>query len=405
MKRLSGVFSSLRAGAFVRVAAACALVAISACGPSSVFTPSGAELIPSPAPTEVESVLFFLGDPGDAHEATSPLLHRLRADIESWSEALESDSSVAVVVLGDILYPVGLEGPGSSTYDADTAVIMSQVRLVGGPWGLARSARGFSLAGNHDWGLRENYEGFVRLATLDTFLSSAAAATGALVELVPDAGTGGPVVLDLGEQHRLLLLDTAWWLVAATATDRQSVLRAVDEAFASAGDREVLIAAHHPFKSGGPHGGAFSFWETLGVRYLLYRSGAILQDVSSRPYRELEVGLRSIFERHGRPLAFIGGHEHSLQVIEATEPSDPEYSLVSGSGSKNSAVGPLDGLVFGQSAPGYMRLVLERGGGVSVFVEAAPPEYLNCPGAEPDRKTCMAEGLASFQTVFSRRLR
>src|SRR5690606_7365855 len=96
----------------------------------------------------------------------------------------------------------------------------------------------------------------------------------------------------------------------------------------------------------------FSFWETFGVRYVLFRSGAILQDISSRPYRELDSGLRSIFSRYDPPIAFIGGHEHSLQVIEGVEPTDPLYNIVSGSGSKLSSVGPVEGLVFGQTAPG-----------------------------------------------------
>ncbi len=378
---------------------------LAGCGGPTVFTESGIELIPSPPYSEVESVLFLLGDAGDVTSQTSPVLERLQRDIEVWSERLDADSSVAVLLLGDIVYPRGLHPPGSSSYDNDTSVVMGQVRLVSGPWAQARGSRAYVLAGNHDWGLREDWEGFARLLELETFLESARAVTGAAIQLVPPAGHGGPTVVDWGDQSRLLLLDTAWWLVYGNSDDRQSVLDAIDEAFATAGDREILIAAHHPFKSGGPHGGRFSFWETLGVRYVLFRSGAILQDISSRPYRDLEIGLRSIFSRYDAPLAFIGGHEHSLQVIEGTEPTDPRYNIISGSGSKLSSVGPIDGLVFGQTAPGYVRLVIEKNGGVSIFVEAAPPGYLKCPAGEPERTNCMSAGIAAFNTVFAKRLK
>jgi hypothetical protein len=375
------------------------------CGGPTVFTESGAELIPSPSYSDVESVLFLIGDAGEAVSQASPLLERMRQDIEVWSERLEADSSVAVLLLGDIVYPLGMNPPGSSSYDNDTSVVMGQVRLVSGPWARARGTRAYVMAGNHDWGLREDWEGFLRLLELDTFLAAARAATGAAIELVPAAGTGGPEVIDWGDQYRLLILDTAWWLVERNPGERQNVLRGIDEAFSTAGDREILIAAHHPFKSGGPHGGRFSFWETLGVRYILFRSGAVLQDITSRPYRDLDIGLRSIFSEYDPPLAFIGGHEHSLQIIEGNEPTDPLYNIVSGSGSKMSSVGPVDGLVFGQGAPGYMRLVVEKDGGVSLFVEATAPRYQYCPSGEPERTTCMTEGIAAFQTVFSKQLK
>lgn len=105
------------------------------------------------------------------------------------------------------------------------------------------------------------------------------------------------------------------------------------------------------------------------------------------------------------PLAAIAGHEHTLQVIEPTEPTDPHFVLVSGAGSKNSRLGTARGLELGLTAPGYMRLLLERGGGVVLTVEATPHEFLACPADEPERVRCMREGVAAFRTVYARRLR
>jgi hypothetical protein len=361
--------------------------------------------IPAPDPARVESVLFLVGDPGDAVTDRSPTLQRLRQDIEDWAQRLEADSAVVTLILGDLIYPVGLRPPDHPAFDSDTAVFMSQVRLVQGPEAFRRGARLFFLAGNHDWGGRERRAGPARIRNLDEFVEFARATTGAAVDLVPEVGTGGPHLVDLGDRLRLILLDTAWWLLASDEAQHAEVLGGIERAMATAGDREVLIAAHHPFESVGPHGGHFPFWETFGLRYLLARSGAILQDVTSGPYRDLERGLRQIFGRLGPPLIFAGGHEHSLQVIEGRVETDPRFNLVSGSASKLTRVGYEPGVRYAASAPGYMRVVFEKDGGVILFVEATDPEYLKCRGADEERDRCVAEGVAAFGTVHSRRLR
>lgn len=370
----------------------------------------GPEPLPARAvdPARTSSVIFLVGDAGEATRGTHPILTRLRDDVEWWSEALPEGGTVTVLFLGDIVYPAGLHDPGSREFPGDSTIAMDQVMLLAGPQARARGARGIFLAGNHDWGLEPDWKGARRLANLSNFLVRARDHTGAEVSLEPAAGTGGPTVLDLGEHVRLLLLDTAWWLLYdqfGGGPARDGVLEAMEVAMQEAGDREIVIAAHHPFRSAGPHGGEFDFWETFGIRYILARSGAILQDVSSSPYRELEQGLRDIFARRGAPLLFVGGHEHSLQILHGITPGEPTYSLVSGAASKSTPVGEADGLQFGISAPGYMRLVVGVDGGMDLFVEAAPPEYLACSGAEPEVAACLQAGVASFGTVHAQRLR
>jgi hypothetical protein len=364
--------------------------------------------VPLAAPGDVERVLFLIGDAGEARATHFPILPTLQRDIEWWTSHLESDSAVTVLFLGDNVYPLGLHAPGTPEYPGDSAVIMDQLSLLAGPAAVSRGAQGIFMAGNHDWGLKEEWEGFVRLKTMEDFLEMGRATTGAGVRLAPEAGTGGPEVVDVGRHVRLLILDTAWWLLDGgrlTAENQVDVLAGIEEAIASAGDREIFIAAHHPFRSAGPHGGEFNFWRTFGARYILARSGAILQDVTSLPYRKLEQGLRRIFERQGPPLVFIGGHEHSLQMFGPIQPTDPRYSIVSGAGSKTSSVGTADGIYFARDWPGYMRIVIEQDGGMSLFVIAVPPEFHECPTSEPERAECMEEGMAAFGTIYSFRLR
>ena len=381
------------------------MMTMAACGPPPIPQMPSWDPLPEPDPANVESVIFLLGDAGDVVSSSSPVLTRLTEDVEWWSDELERDSAVAVLVLGDIIYPNGMRDPGTPEYDRDTAIVLSQTRVVSGEQALEHKAHMYFMAGNHDWGRRMHWEGFVRLKNLDDYLESVRAWSGASVYLVPEAGAGGPHVVDWGDHLRLILLDTAWWLLSADEVEKQGVLSRIEEAFETAGDREIALAAHHPFKSGGPHGGGISIWELIGVRYILHRSGAILQDVTSEPYRALESGLRGIFARHEPPLGFFGGHEHSLQVVLGVEPTDPEFSLISGSGSKLSEIGPEAGLVFGRSAPGYMKVVIEKDGGVTLYVEATRPEFLACEAVEVGPSECLQEGLAAMETVYSRRLR
>ncbi|MBW3627941.1 MAG: metallophosphoesterase [Gemmatimonadetes bacterium] len=393
----------VRAGA-VRAAGLWMMLALGGCIRPELPMPEPMQ-IPAPNPNEVDRVLFLLGDAGIARMETHPLLTRLQQDIEQWAGQLGRDSAVSLLVLGDNVYPLGLHPPGTPQYPADSSVVMGQVRLVAGPMARERDVIQYFLAGNHDVGLKQDREGYVRLRLFEDFLFKARAETGASTYLVPVAGTGGPYVLDWGPSIRLIFLDTPWWLLQADEAERMRVLASLDDAMRTAGSRRVIFAAHHPLRTAGPHGGAVSFWSTLGLQYLLVRSGAILQDLTSVPYRRLERGLRSIFQRYDPPLLFVGGHEHSLQVIEAVEPSDPRYTLVSGSGSKVSEVGTVDGLRYARSALGYMRLVIEKDGDVSVFMEAAPAGPLECPAQAEDHAACMARGVASFSTVHSQWLR
>jgi hypothetical protein len=149
-------------------------------------------------------------------------------------------------------------------------------------------------------------------------------------------------------------------------------------------------------------------WKNLGIRFLLARSGAMLQSLDSRVYRDLNAALEEMFAGIRRPLAFVGGHEHSLQVIRHDSTTAPRYSLVSGSASKLTPVGWVPGMLYRRSAPGYMRMVVRESGAVDLYVEAAPRRYRVCPedpSAEMGWERCMEEGVQSYEPAFSMRLK
>ncbi|HEX2167498.1 MAG TPA: metallophosphoesterase [Longimicrobiales bacterium] len=379
-----------------------ALCILSACADSPPDPPQ----IPAAPPLgtdDVESVIFLAGDGGEARYDRYPILPAMAADVENWAERLRRDSAVVVLMLGDNVYPEGMRAPDTDEFQGDSARMADQVAIIRGPASRRFGARMYFVAGNHDWGMGDAREGMRRIRNMGEFLDRVRA-RGVSVDLLPEAGTGMPAAIEAG-RLRIVLLDTAWWLFDAAPDLKQQMLDELRDLLA-AGEGPVVIAAHHPYVSAGPHGAFAPAWkQDLGIRYLLSRSGALLQDLGSLPYRDLLLGLNGVFAEGDRPLLFAGGHDHSLQVVRNDTESGPRYSIVSGSASKVSRVGWAPGTLFRRSAPGYMQLIVRRSGAVDLFVKSAPEQFLECPAPDgPEWEHCMAEGTASFTTVFSMRL-
>lgn len=360
--------------------------------------------IPEPAADQVESVVFLIGDAGHADERRHPILPRLAADVEEWSGRLARDSAVVVLFLGDIVYPRGLHPAGHGDYPHDSAVVQSQVNLLAGANARRHGAIGYFLAGNHDWGDARNEAGVRRLRNLEQFLDRRRA-EGVHVRLQPEAGEPGPAVIDIGTQLRLLLFDTAWWLLAETDAAKQRSFRQTEDAIRSTRERHIIAAAHHPFQSASSHGGLIPFWKGLGIRFLMTRAGALLQDLSSIKYRELRDAMLEAF-RAGRPLLFAGGHDHNLQLIHHGESPWPHFTAISGSASKSSAVDHIEGMLYRNEAPGYMRVVVHRDGHVDLFIVAGDDDdLLECDGEGQELERCMQESIGRFVTRYGMRLR
>jgi hypothetical protein len=375
------------------------LLPLTACSPAA---PSEARTLPAPDRADVEAIVFLLGDPGLMQRETHPVAVRLRADIEAWSASLGAEGHVALVVLGDVLYPAGLHAADTRERERDSLRLATQISLVSGEAAEAAGARAIFLAGNHDWGHEADWAGALRLVRLGEFLDSWTGPAAGRLTMSPEPGTGGPGIVDLGRGVRLVLLDTAWWLLGADPFGKDEVIEGLREALRSAAGRRVIVAAHHPLRSAGPHGVAEELGRTFGVRFLLQKAGLLLQDLTSPPYADLRARLGEVFSDAGRPDIFAGGHEHSLQVfgLEATPvPRD----LVVGSASKLTKVRNAPGLLFARSEPGYAKVFVLRDGGLHIRIEAAPARYLTCENAT-DLDACMADGVAAFRTVWAETL-
>jgi hypothetical protein len=379
------------------------LVGLAACAKHSYTPPPVHSGVREPVPDSIESVVYLVGDAGEA-TGESPVLRRLHREVEQWSASLGRPGSVIVLYLGDNVYPAGMRDRRDPGWPQDSLHLQAQIDVVSGPNAIGRRARAIFIAGNHDWGHMPGEPGRARLRNMQEFINRRS--KGFYAAMMPDAGETGPSYVDLGKSVRLLLLDTAWWLLEADYDEKIAFLKRLDAEFVSAGNRSIVMAAHHPWTSGSAHGGLIPFWEGIGVKWLMSRSGAALQDINSLPYRDLRTQFTRIFTERGSPLLFVGGHDHALQVIKGMSPTDPRFIVVSGAGSKSSKVGPTDGSVYRNPGPGFMRLVTLKNGAVDLFVAAATPDFLKCDAADESvRQQCIEVGPTQFNTVYSVRIK
>lgn len=380
-----------------RLTPALAVALLGACAPHPYRSPD-MQGVPEPAPADVASVLFLAGDGGEALVDGYPVLHRLRWDVERWSAALAEQSAVAVLFLGDNVYPSGVRDPGTEDFARDTSYLAAQAWTVEGAEARRYGTRAVFLAGNHDWGNRTGPVGLARLRNQEDVIQAWAEA-GRAVSLQPKAGSPGPVVMEVGPAV-VPLLDTNWWL---QSTDREAKARAIEElqeVLLAARGRPVIVAAHHPLFSAGDHGGRHG----LDPMSLLGRAGALVQDLNSTPYREMRDEMSGVFAQSDRPLAWAAGHDHSLQVLRTAGPGRPGWTLVSGAASKLTAVADIEELEWGGTEPGYMRLLFLNDGSVLLFVEAAPATAQRCVGVQ-EARPCIERGVRAYRTVYSARLR
>ena len=356
--------------------------------------------VPDTPPSEVESTVFIVGDMGKALWERSPMPRRLQRDVDWWARALGRDSVVSVLFLGDNIYPAGMHESHEREWPQDSAHLEAQAQILAGEQARRYKAFGVFIAGNHDWGHKFGPGGERRLENQENFLSRRRA-RGIHVRLQPSNALPGPGIVDIGTQLRMLLIDTAWWLLSADEEEKTRTMERLQWQIQSAPQREVLIAAHHPMRSASAHGGVTSIWQAFGIKWLLHKSGAALQDLNSLPYRDFLDRINRVFKATRPPLLFAGGHDHSLQVLRATEVHEPRYMVVSGAGSKSSTVGHADGMLYRSLEPGFMQLVIKKNGGVDLFVYTAPKDFLMCNrGDEATINQCVEAGASEFKRKF-----
>ena len=371
--------------------------AVTLAGCSRALEPATATPAPVPPMDSIEVSLFLIGDAGSKAYDGEPVLK----DLAKQSDSLRAVKQY-VVFLGDNVYPRGVPPLGSPTRDDAERKIRAQVVAI-----RRGKAQGLLIPGNHDWD-RQGRDGWNSIRRMDTVVAKFG---GKDVRLLPKGGCPGPEVVDLGAHLRLIVLDSEWWVhndVKPYGPDApcpthtyQEVTDSLRGALRDAGGRHALVLTHHPIRSGGEHGGYFTWsdhifplrnvqswmWLPLpiiGSMYPLARqSGISNQDISGHKYALMRQAFEDAFKDHP-PLAMVSGHDHNLQVIRGGTPriTRAAYQLVSGAGilGHSSLVRNIEGTLFAREAAGFMRLDVTRDGRVRLSVTTVVPEGTRAKG-------------------------
>jgi hypothetical protein len=288
--------------------------------------------------------LLLAGDGGAAVE-NDPTLSLLG----EWGDV--RPERTAAIFLGDNIYPAGLQSDDRAQGE----------RILRRQIGSTRARKVF-IPGNHDWG----FTGVQRLSpgvlgNQQAFLDSQAHLG---VDFEPEDGCPGPSALELVEPGGLLpggltvlVLDLHWWLLAESErpvcegiADTAAFLERFRSELKDRRTENVIVVAHHPIRSGGTHGGfTRGFWFDLGVS-IFYRLYTV-QDLIEPGYREMVRVLSEALAEHP-PLAVVGGHDHSLQVLDGGD--EARLVVVSGAASRITRVTSLESTLFAHAHLGFV---------------------------------------------------
>lgn len=333
-----------------------------------------------PAGEEPVYSVYLIGDAGGAAFDEIPPAIRLLGE-----QLKGKDENNAVVFLGDNMYRTGMAPVWAETERAsDEYKIKVQLDAV-----KDFPGRIFFIPGNHDW-YNWKLAGVQRQARfVEDYL-------GREDIWFPDAGCGGPAVVDLTEDLVIILVDSQWYLQNweglpeinedCDAKSREVFELEFGEALKSNRNKNIVVALHHPLYTYGPHGGQYRAKDHLfpltnlnnnlliplpvvgSVFNFLRATVGHEQDVSNPRYRDLRNSLVSHARRNDGRFVFASGHEHSIQYIER----DSQIFVVSGSGSKRTAVRNGSGSDFSYAQYGWAKIDYYEDG--SAWIEYWVPE-------------------------------
>ncbi|MCW3114181.1 MAG: metallophosphoesterase [Segetibacter sp.] len=320
----------------------------------------------------LQAKLILIGDAGDFKGGRHPVLNAVKQNTKF-------DKKTTILYLGDNLYTTGLPDEQHSFYDIRRSVLDTQIAIANGT-----DAKVFFIPGNHDWdkGGRNGWEAIRRQ---QSYIDSKG---GKNVKFYPEDGCGGPVEISLSDDVTMILFDSQWWIHPYDKPGVESdcpyktpleILNQIEDILSKNSKKLVVLACHHTFKSYGIHGGYFTVKQhifpftdaspnmyiplpVIGSIYPIARGVfGVPEDLSHPAYVNMVRDIEKVVKGHNNVI-FVGGHEHSLQLIK-----DSSYNyIVSGSGTKHTRVSHNKKAPFISNLNGYAVLDVSKNKNVDV---------------------------------------
>jgi predicted MPP superfamily phosphohydrolase len=319
------------------------LIVIFVFSSTSVFS----SVLPDSLLSNIDENIFYkiilIGDAGEPEkEFKEPVLQALTM------EASIPPESTLVIFLGDNIYSNGLPSENDPDRKEYERRIDEQINSI-----VEAGAQAVFIPGNHDWA-QGNDDCWERIIRQAEYINDKENDN---VKFLPVNGCPGPEVMDIGDQIRVIILDSQWWFqdenlrpgpsdsLCSFCTEEE-ITDALDSVLNASRDKLVVIASHHPLSTHGPHGGYFTWQDhifpltnlneylwlplpIIGSLYPLIRgSGVSSQDLASDNYQNFIMKVETILSKYSG-IVYASGHEHALQILEGV--NDNLY-VVSGAG-------------------------------------------------------------------------
>lgn len=321
--------------------------------------------------------ILLIGDAGDPSLTNQePVLLAMQ------KQAIQLQAKSFIITLGDNIYPYGMPGPVEGERLNAENKFKQQLDLI-----INSKVNAVFLPGNHDWA-QGTEEGLNRVKNEQAFIDSKYFPQ---IRFLPENGCPGPSVVEVGSKIKIIVLDSQWWLHSGTkptagcdCNSEIEIVKSLDSLLTAYANDLVIIAAHHPLISYGPHGGYFSWKDhvfpllninsnlwiplpVIGSIYPLTRMmGISNQDMSNSEYQHYIFSIENVLKNH-QNIIYASGHEHSLQILNGINNS---IYLVSGFGTSSHHTELTKGerTMFAASQPGFMQIDLYKDGNVQLSV-------------------------------------
>jgi hypothetical protein len=289
-----------------------------------------------PAINELNHTVFLIGD--IKHPSYDPAVVNLLKE-----KMDQSTGESSLILLGDIVYPIGLPEKESEGYEAAKADLDAILERIQGFTGNV-----VFLPGNHDWS-RGRKEGWNHVKNEQNYINQQ---LGRENVYLPVDGCPGPMEVPLSEDIIAIVFDSQWWFHqnekpgpddGCGFEDKAGLFIQIEDIIRRHERKKIIFATHHPLYSAGNHGGYFPATRLLfplldinkalyiplpGFIYTWYRKYlGHIQDIAHPEYKIFKENMLEIFYKYPN-IIYASGHEHNLQYFK----HDSLFHIISGGG-------------------------------------------------------------------------
>ncbi len=231
----------------------------------------------------------------------------------------------------------------------------------------------FFLSGDRDWD-NSGPNGKKKVKHLEDYIEGKLKLK---KSFIPSNACPGPFVMERDKRTTIIAINSQWFMhpherPEAPDTDcsilfENDFWEELESLLDDAHGKNVIITAHHPIYSSGPHGGEKLGWKHFipiyGQVYAAYKQfDGSSRDLSNPRYNHYVERMRSLIHDH-KSVLYVSGHDFFNTVLEY----DGNYYINTSVAKKTTGFRKNKHIVFGESKAGFVQLNLFKNGQVDLL--------------------------------------